>query len=80
MSDTIDMSKITDDELIKEFKKRFIVLQFHDKDTMEMLFDKEISTEKYERFKERLENEDYVYFKLDDIMQEEWLNFEEEEG
>ena len=79
MSNTIDISKINDDELIEEFKKRFIVLQYHDKDTIEMLVDKEISTEKYERFKVRLENKDYVYCKIDDIILEAWNDFNEYE-
>jgi hypothetical protein len=78
MSNTIDMSKITDDELFEEFNKRFIVLQFHDKDCLEMLVNEgeEMSQEEYEQFKKYcVDNK--LYYKIDDIILEAWNDFNE---
>jgi hypothetical protein len=73
MSNTIDMSKITDDELIEEFKKRFMVLQFYDKDCIEMLVNEgeEMSQEEYEQFKKYCVDNN-LYYRVDDIILEAW--------
>ena len=80
MSDTIDMSKITDAELIKEFRKRYLVIQFHSKRHIELLVNEqeEISQEKYERFKDYCYNTNY-YNEIDEAVMEMWDNFNEEE-
>ena len=80
MSEMSDMSKIGDHELIKEFYKRFLLLQFHTKTFLELLVspDEEISQEKYEKFKTNCFDNN-LYKKVDEIIQEAWDDFDYEE-
>ena len=69
MSETIDMSKITDDVLYKEFRKRFLSLQFIDKENLEIIVNQkqEISEEKYQRFVEYCDD-NAIYDRFDEML------------
>lgn len=77
----VDMSKITDYELVEEFKKRFIVYQWYDKENIEGLCnqDEEISEEKYEAFKNWVMYKSTYHREIDEATQELWDNFNDEE-
>jgi hypothetical protein len=76
MSETIDMSKITNVQLYKEFRKRFLCLQFYDKENLEISVNhhQEISEEKYQRFVEYCDDK-AIYNDFDEMLQRVWDDF-----
>src|SRR5210317_1175073 len=80
MSETIDMSKITNKELYTEFRKRFLCLQFYDKENLEISVNnqQEISEEKYQRFLEYCDDE-AIYNDFDEMLHRVWNDFNDED-
>lgn len=73
-----DISKISDDDLIREFRKRFIVFQWFSKDFFEELFNEgeEIPEKKYKEFKEWIECK-YNYTTIEEDTELLWEEFNE---
>jgi hypothetical protein len=78
--ETIDMSKISDDVIYKEFRKRFLSLQFIDKENLEIIVNhkQRISEKKYQRFVEYCDD-NAIYDRFDDMLHCVWDEFNDEE-
>ena len=73
------LANASDSELVKEFRRRFIVFQWYKKEHIEANCNdgEEMDEEIYEEFKDWLENSSY-YREIDDDTKEMWENFKKE--